>query len=183
MMVIVMNSLLSQLYEAVLDYGYIAIFAILVFEGTGMPAPVQVVFLAAAFLIKKGKISFWTAVFIMALGNLMGNVLAYYAGRIKGKPFFDRYGEKIKLWREGFDRIKEWYSRYGGLVIVVSRIIGIPRTPAVWGSGIIGIDFRVYVIYSFLADFLWAAFYTFLMFKGLTLLPFFGQLISKIRFQ
>ncbi|TYP53323.1 DedA family protein [Thermosediminibacter litoriperuensis] len=178
-MVIVMNSLLSELYEVVLDYGYVAIFAILAFEGTGMPAPVQVVFLAAAFLIKKGKISFWTAVLTMALGNLLGNVLAYYAGRIKGKPFFDRYGEKIKLWREGFDRIKEWYSRYGGLVIVGSRLIGIPRTPAVWASGIIGIDFRVYVIYSFLADFIWASFYTFLMYKGLALLHLIGRFIIK----
>ncbi|ADL08619.1 DedA family protein [Thermosediminibacter oceani] len=176
-----MNTLGSELYEAVLDYGYVAIFSILAFEGTGMPAPVQVVFLAAAFLIKKGKISFWKAVLTMALGNLLGNVLAYYAGRKKGKPFFDRYGKKIKLWREGFDRIKEWYRRYGGLVIVGSRLIGIPRTPAVWASGIIGIDFRVYVIYSFLGDFLWAAFYTFLMYKGLALLPMIGRLISQLR--
>ncbi|MDN5332437.1 MAG: hypothetical protein PWP45_1662 [Tepidanaerobacteraceae bacterium] len=166
-----MNFAIIELYDIVLEYGWIAIFAVFALEGTGMPLPVQVVFIAAAFLIKTGRISFWKTVIIMALGNLFGNVLAYYAGRTKGKPFFDRYGGKIKLWREGFEKVKEWYIRYGGPVIIVSRLIGIPRTPVIWASGVIGIDFKVYVIYSFFADFLWACFYTFLMYKGFALFP------------
>ncbi|SHM29784.1 membrane protein DedA, SNARE-associated domain [Caldanaerovirga acetigignens] len=170
-----------KLYDIVLKYGWIAIFAVFALEGTGMPFPVQVVFIACAFLIKIGRISFWNTVIIIALGNLFGNVLAYYAGRTKGKPFFDRYGRKIKLWREGFEMVKEWYIRYGGPFIIASRFIGIPRTPAIWASGIVGIDFKVYFIYSFLADFLWAYFYTFLTYKGLTLFPLFQYFKARYK--
>jgi len=176
------GSLFDKVFETVLNYGYAGIFAVLAFEGTGMPAPVQIVFIATALLIKKGRMSFEKAIITIAFGNLLGNIIAYYAGRIKGKPFFDKYGQKIKLWREGFDLIREWYAKWGGWVIIFSRLIGLPRTPVIWASGVIGVNLIIYVIYSFIADLIWAAFYTLLAYKGVSLLPYVRKLILKVFF-
>ncbi|MGB9814013.1 MAG: DedA family protein [Thermovenabulum sp.] len=168
-----------SLYDLVVKYGYAGIFIFLLYEGTGMPGPVQIVFLASAYLIKKGKLNLIKVVFYATLGNLCGNILAYVIGKYKGKYFVKYLLNKLKIKEEMYLKIEDWYKKKGGFVVFISRLIGIPRTPAIWASGIVGIDIKSYIFFSILGDLVWAAFWTVFTYYGINFL----YLVKKLGFK
>lgn len=148
------------LYSLIIDYGYLALFLSLVVEGTGMPGPVEILFLAAGYLISKGQMSFLAVVLIAALGNVTGNTLAYIIGARSGRTFVEKYGRFLKITVKDLEGMDRWFSKYGGMTNLISRLIGLPRTPAIWASGITRMDFKSFFIFSAIGDLLWSLFWT-----------------------
>ncbi|QSZ27720.1 DedA family protein [Aceticella autotrophica] len=150
----------SIFFRIIVDYGYLALFIALIIEGTGMPGPVELFFLAAGYLISKGQMNFTSVILVAAAGNVTGNAIAYMIGAKKGRAFVERYGKYLKISVKDLEGMDKWFSKYGGLTVFLGRIIGLPRTPAIWASGISKMNFKVYFIYSALADLIWSAFWT-----------------------
>lgn len=148
------------LYSLIIDYGYLALFLSLVVEGTGMPGPVEILFLAAGYLISKGQMNFLAVALIAALGNVTGNTLAYVIGARSGRTFVEKYGRYLKITVKDLEGMDRWFSKYGGMTNLISRLIGLPRTPAIWASGITRMDFKSFFIFSAIGDLLWSFFWT-----------------------
>lgn len=149
------------LFKIIIDYGYLALFVGLLIEGTGMPGPVEILFLACGYLISRGQMIFLFVVLIAAFGNLAGNVVAYIIGAKKGRPFIEKYGHYLKITVKDLEGMDKWFSKYGGVTNMISRLIGLPRTPAIWASGITHMSFSIFLIYSAIGDILWASFWTY----------------------
>lgn len=82
---------LSQYAQNVLySYGYFGLFAILMIEGMGLPVPVQLLFMATAYLIHRNSMSLTLVIVVSTFGNVCGNIIAYYLGYFGGRPFFDK---------------------------------------------------------------------------------------------
>jgi membrane protein DedA with SNARE-associated domain len=150
----------SFLYNSVIIYGYIALFIGLMIEGTGMPGPVQILFFAAAYLVSKGEMNLFYVIVIATLGNITGNVIAYLVGYYKGRPVVEKYGKYLKITVKDLEAMDKWFAKYGGFTVLLGRLIGLPRTPAIWASGITRMNFTAYVIFSAIADFIWSTFWT-----------------------
>ncbi|KUK09542.1 MAG: SNARE associated Golgi protein [Caldanaerobacter subterraneus] len=150
----------SFLYNAVVNYGYIALFLVLAYEGTGLPGPVQILFFAAAYLAVKGEMNLVAIVLVAALGNVTGNVIAYLVGYYKGRPVVEKYGKYLKITVKDLEAMDKWFAKYGGFTVLLGRLVGLPRTPAIWASGITRMNFTVYVIFSAIADLIWSSFWT-----------------------
>lgn len=148
------------LYSLIIDYGYLALFLSLLVEGTGMPGPVEILFLAAGYLISRGQMSFLAVVLIAALGNVSGNVLAYIIGAKSGRTFVEKYGHFLKITVKDLEGMDRWFSKYGGVTNLLGRLIGLPRTPAIWASGITRMDFKSFFVFSAIGDLLWSLFWT-----------------------
>ncbi|WP_424911166.1 DedA family protein [Thermovenabulum sp.] len=170
----------NSLYEFIIRYGYAGIFLFLFYEGTGMPGPVQIIFIAAAYLIKKGSLNLFKVILYITLGNLSGNILAYFVGRFKGKRFVKSLLKKLKVKEDVYRRIERWYKNKGGYVVFISRLIGLPRTPAIWLSGVAGIDLIEYVVFCFLGDLVWATIWTLMALYGFNGIAYIQKLLSKI---
>lgn len=143
-------------YNIVLRFGYLGIFIIFIIEGTGLPLPIQLLFVAAAYLIGSGKMSLISVVVIAATGNLLGNIIAYYLGFYGRKPIIDKLSRFLHIRFEDIKKIEKWFCKYGSLTNMVSRWIGITRTPAIWASGLFSINVYHYVLFSFIGNFVWA---------------------------
>lgn len=150
----------SFLYNAVVNYGYIALFLVLAYEGTGLPGPVEILFFAAAYLAVKGEMNLVAIVLVAALGNVTGNVIAYLVGYYKGRPVVEKYGKYLKITVKDLEAMDKWFAKYGGFTVLLGRLVGLPRTPAIWASGITRMNFTVYVIFSAIADLIWSSFWT-----------------------
>lgn len=150
----------SFLYNAVVNYGYIALFLVLAYEGTGLPGPVEILFFAAAYLAVKGEMNLVAIVLVAALGNVTGNVTAYLVGYYKGRPVVEKYGKYLKITVKDLEAMDKWFAKYGGFTVLLGRLVGLPRTPAIWASGITRMNFTVYVIFSAIADLIWSSFWT-----------------------
>lgn len=156
----------SFIYSAIINYGYIAIFLGLLIEGTGTPGPVELLFFAAGYLILKGEMNIFYVIIIAAIGNLSGNILAYLIGYYKGKPVVEKYGKYLKITVKDLEGMDKWFSKYGGFTVLLGRLIGLPRTPAIWASGITRMNFIIYIIFSAIANTIWASFWTVLAYLG-----------------
>ncbi|WP_422445217.1 DedA family protein [Thermoanaerobacterium sp. DL9XJH110] len=154
-----MSTLWGYASELIIKYGYFGLYLSLLAEGTGLPLPVQLLFMAAAYFVKIKKMSLINVIIIATAGNLSGNILAYYLVYYGGRPIIKRLNIFLKIKDEDIYKIKNWFNRYGGLTNMVSRWIGITRTPAIWAAGLFRIDFFSYVLFSLIGDFLWAVFW------------------------
>lgn len=151
----------NLLYNIIINYGYIALFIGLVVEGTGVPGPVEILFLAAGYLISQGQMNLLNVIAVAASGNVVGNTIAYIIGYYKGRPFVQKYGKYMKITVHDLENMDRWFSRYGGFTNFISRIIGLPRTPAIWASGITRMNFNSFFIFSAIADLIWSAFWAY----------------------
>ena len=140
-------------------YGYYGLFIILLFEGLGLPLPIQLAFMATAYLIHIDTMSTLPVIVIATVGNLSGNIIAYYLGYYGGKPIFEKINRFLRIKDEDINTIKGWFDKYGSLTNMVSRWIGITRTPAIWVAGLFKIDFLSYALFSFIGDLLWTVFW------------------------
>ncbi|MGI6485864.1 MAG: DedA family protein [Tepidanaerobacteraceae bacterium] len=146
----------TTLYDIVTKYGYYGLVFILFIEGIGIPLPIQLLFIFVAYLISAGKMTFTTAVIVATIGNLLGNVLAYYLGYNGGMFILEKLYKLLRIKKEDIEKLKGWFNKYGGITNMISRWIGITRTPAIWAAGIFRINFFSYMIYSLIGDFVWA---------------------------
>jgi membrane-associated protein len=144
----------------VVHFGYAGVFFGTAFEGTGMPAPVEIVFFAAGFLVARGKLNFVLVGLLGALGNTLGNTLGYAIGAYGGRPLVRQVAAWLGVSHGALARVEDWFQRYGPVTLVISRLIGITRTPAILGAGLGRMRFPGYVLWSFVADALWAFLWT-----------------------
>ena len=151
-----------SLLRWVWEYGYAALFFGLVLEGTGLPGPVEVLFVGAGVLVRQGRMTAPVIILVAALGNLIGNLGGYALGALGGRPLVLRFGRRLGIDEGALARATAWFDRYGGRVVAVSRIIGITRTPAIWTSGLVGMSLWSYAGWAFLGDLIWASFWTYL---------------------
>lgn len=151
-----MNEWLRHLVDLPPTFVYGALFGLLALEGTGMPlVPFEPAFLAAGVMIREGRMSLTGALLVGTVAHLLGNLAGYLAGRRLGLAALHLHGERFGLSRERIEAAAAWLRRRGGMATLVSRFVGVLRTPAILGAGAAGIDLRAYAAWSLLAGFLW----------------------------
>jgi membrane protein DedA with SNARE-associated domain len=63
-----------------------------------------------------------------AAGNLVGSLIAYYAGRVGGRPFLDRYGRYLLIREKELERADAFFARRGEVAVLVGRVLPVVRT-------------------------------------------------------
>ncbi|HHV62726.1 MAG TPA: DedA family protein [Firmicutes bacterium] len=163
-----MESLGDSIYRLIANYGYIAIFICLAIEGTGMPGPIQLVFMAAGYLIGKGQLDFGLVAVTATLGNVTGNAIGYLIGAKGGRVVIRKYGRYFRLKEEHLDAVEVWFQNYGPPAAFFARILGLPRTPTILGAGVARMSLGLFLIFSGLGDFVWSVFWTYVgVFSGI----------------
>ena len=126
------SSLLETLQEAITtligDYGYVAIFVLMVLESACIPIPSEVTMLFGGALASPGfaapghELDLVLVALMGTLGNLVGSWLAYGVGAAGGRPLVDRFGRYLLILPHEVDRAHEWFERRGELTVFVSTV-------------------------------------------------------------
>lgn len=143
----------------VAHYGYLALFGALIIEGTGFPGPVELALLAAGLFVHEGRLSWPLVVLVATAGNLVGNLVGYAIGALGGRPLASAFMRLLHLPPLHLGRVEHWFRHYGGVTLIVSRFIGISRTPAILLAGVGKMGLASFLMWSLLADGLWSAFW------------------------
>src|SRR6187399_2323749 len=95
---------------------YVLIFALAAFDVIFPLLPAEASVTAAAVLAGQGKLSIAGVVAAAGLGAFVGDNVAYWIGRIAGRPLIIRLlrGNMSQL-----DRVQEQFRRRGGLFVVI----------------------------------------------------------------
>ena len=121
--------------QALADYGYLAIFVLMLLESACIPIPSEVTMLfggaltTAAFAGAGNELTLAGVVLAGTLGNLIGSWLAYWAGDYGGRPMIDRLGRYLLIRPHEVDRAHAWFQKRGEVDGV--RLPAAPRGPDV----------------------------------------------------
>lgn len=137
--------------------GYMGIFALMVLESALMPVPSEAVMPFAGFLVSRGEMDFWTVVFCGTLGNLVGSMLAYFAGKYLGRPFLLRYGKYLLLDKKELEFVDGFFKKNGDTAIFVGRMMPVVRTIISFPAGVASMNFLKFALLTFFGSIPWNA--------------------------
>jgi membrane protein DedA with SNARE-associated domain len=110
---------------------------------------------AAGFLAFQGRLNLVGVSIAGAVGCLIGSAIAYWIGAVGGRPVLLRYGKYVLISQHDADRADEWFARHGDATIFFTRLMPIVRTFISLPAGIARMDFRKFLIFTFLGSLPW----------------------------
>ena len=137
------------------DYGYLAIFVLMVLESALIPIPSEVTMVFGGFLVSRGRLDFILVGLLGAFANLVGSWIAYYIGRVGGRPLVERWGKYVFLRPHDLDRAEVWWEKRGDAAVFVSRLLPVIRTFISLPAGIAEMPFGRFTVYTFLGCLPW----------------------------
>jgi membrane protein DedA with SNARE-associated domain len=95
------------------QYGYIAIFCLLVGGIVGLPVPDETLLTFSGYLIYKGHFVPAMAFGVALAGSMCGITISYWLGRNFGLKLIHRYGRYLRITEEHIGKAHAWFERVG----------------------------------------------------------------------
>jgi membrane protein DedA with SNARE-associated domain len=146
--------LTDQITHLLLQYGYVAIFVLMLLESACVPVPSEVTMLfggaltSAAFAGTGNELSLFWVGFAGVAGNVTGSVLAYWVGRAGGRPVVDRFGRYFLIRPHEVDRAHAFFERRGDATVFVARLLPVIRTFISLPAGVAEMPFWKFIGYT-----------------------------------
>jgi membrane protein DedA with SNARE-associated domain len=137
------------------DYGYQAVFVLMVLESACIPIPSEVTMVFGGFLVSRGELDFFWVAMLGTIANVIGSWIAYWIGLRGGRPLIERWGKYIFLRKHELDRAEEWFARRGEMAVFVSRLLPVVRTFISLPAGVARMPFGKFTLYTFLGCLPW----------------------------
>ena len=142
--------------QYVTDYGWIAIFVIVLLEYLNLPGfPAGVIMPLAGLWAAQGNINFALALLITVAAGLTGSIILYALGRTGGGYFLTQYYRRFPKHQKVIESKIAYLQQKGSVGIFVSKLIPMVRTLISIPAGVIWMDFAKYCISSTLGIIVW----------------------------
>ena len=126
-------AIFTAFYHATSYFGVAILMAI---ESACIPLPSEIIMPLAGFLIATTSTKlFWVAT-AGAIGCNLGSIPPYWVGHWGGRRAVERFGRFILLSRHDLDRTEHFFQKYGGLTVLVGRLLPVVRTFIALPAGI-----------------------------------------------
>jgi membrane protein DedA with SNARE-associated domain len=149
---------LIHLSEFIAQYGYFAVFGLIVFQSLGIPLPGEAALIAAAIYAQHtDRISILGIVAVAGLASAFGSTLGYWIGRRGGYPLLSRYGHHVGL-NAARMRLGEYlFSLHGGKIMLFGRFMAVLRVYEAVLAGTYRMRFERFMVFNVLGAAIWAA--------------------------
>ena len=125
------------LYQAI---GWPGVLILMAVESACIPFPSEIIMpFAGWFLVREAGLGIGGVLLISlagAVGNVLGSLIAYYAGMAGGRPFLQRYGRYILVSPHELDTADRLFAKHGEWIVLVSRLLPVIRTFISFPAGI-----------------------------------------------
>ena len=133
-------------------WGYTGILVTMAIESACIPLPSEIIMPFSGYLVTTGQFTMVGVTLAGALGNVVGSILAYYAGVWGGRPFVERYGPYMLLSHRDLETADRWFLKYGEAAVFFSRMLPVVRTFISLPAGIARMNFPRFVIFTFIGS-------------------------------
>jgi membrane protein DedA with SNARE-associated domain len=114
------------------NYGYLAIFVLMLAESACVPVPSELVMTfggaLAAGAVPGTHLNLAGVILAGTAGNVAGSYIAWAAGRYGAEPALRRWGRRIGIRGHDIDRGIAWFGRHGGKAVLIGRMVPVVRT-------------------------------------------------------
>ncbi|HEX8976851.1 MAG TPA: DedA family protein [Solirubrobacteraceae bacterium] len=124
----VTGSLADTATSLVGSLGLGGIFILMLLESACVPIPSEVTMLFAGFNVANHHYSLVAITIVGVLGNLVGSWIAYAVGYFGRIELLERHGRALHISSRQLQRADRWFERYGGITVLVARVLPLIRT-------------------------------------------------------
>jgi membrane protein DedA with SNARE-associated domain len=136
-------------------FGYGGILFTMAVESACIPLPSEIIMPFSGYLVTRGEFSMMGVTLAGAVGNVLGSIVAYYAGVKGGRPFVERYGPYILVSPRDLELADRWFARYGEAAVFFSRMLPVVRTFISLPAGVARMNFPRFVLFTFVGALPW----------------------------
>ena len=143
------------------NYGYLAIFILMLAESACIPVPSELTMLFAGALsagaVAGAHLNLVLAITAGVAGNVAGSYLAWGIGIYGGRAAWHRWGRYILLRDDDIDRAERWFGRHGTKAVFFGRLLPVVRTFISLPAGLARMPAGRFGIYTVLGCIPWTA--------------------------
>jgi membrane protein DedA with SNARE-associated domain len=151
----IITSLANFIIAVISSGGYVGIALLMAIESACIPLPSEIIMPFAGYLVHTGQLSlFWVAT-AGAIGCNLGSIPAYWLGAWGGRPAVERFGKYVLLSRHDLDRTEHYFKRFGGITVLIARLLPVVRTFIALPAGIARMPQLRFHLYTFLGSWPW----------------------------
>ncbi len=132
-------------------YGYLIMLPLMIIEG-----PVATII--AATMAALGAFNVFVVLLFSIIGDIFGDVILYSLGRSFGIGFVRRVGKYIGITENLVLRMEKYFLHHGGKTIFLVKSTTGLCWAAFTAAGIVRMDFKKFLKYSFLGGVVWSGF-------------------------
>jgi membrane protein DedA with SNARE-associated domain len=122
------------------QYGYGAIFVVVMLESAGIPMPGETILVSAAvYAGTKHALDIRWVIAAAAGGAILGDNIGFWVGREFGEPLLEKWGHLIGLDARKRMLGRYLFARYGGLIVFFGRFVALLRAFAALLAGANGL--------------------------------------------
>ena len=145
----------SQILAWITQYGYLAIFVMLIFGIVGLPVPDETLLTFTGYLIYRGELSMPLAFAAAAAGSASGVTISYTLGRSFGLALLHRFGKHVHLTPERLARAHAWFERIGHWALTVGYFIPGVRHLTAYAAGMTEVAPHQFALFAYTGTVLW----------------------------
>lgn len=150
-------AVIESLAPIVNQYGYLAVGGLVLLEDFGVPAPGEVVLIAAAFFAGVGHLNIFLVFIVGFVGAVIGDNIGFAIGNYGGEPLIKRYGKYIFLTPERVKKATDFFERHGGKVIIIARFVEGLRQANGIIAGLSAMRWGKFLIFNVIGAAIWVA--------------------------
>lgn len=147
---------IEQLFE---QHGYLVLFIGLLLDYIALPFPGQTTLIYAGYLSYKDVLHILPSMSLSFLGSAGGLTVTYFVGNKVGMPVVKRFGKWVFLSQRKMAKTKRWFAKYGVALLLMSCFFPGIRQFIGYFSGIVGLPFRTFALYTYTSAFVWVVFF------------------------
>jgi membrane-associated protein len=146
--------------HSIISKGGFFLLLIVVFAETGLFfgffLPGDYLLVLAGLLCAMGvlHIHLWLLLLSLIIAGVLGNYTGYWFGYRTGPVLFKR-NESLFFKKRYVTMAEEFYSKYGGMALVLGRFFPIIRTFAPIFAGVVKLDVKKFTLYNFIGSITW----------------------------
>jgi membrane protein DedA with SNARE-associated domain len=169
----------AELARYITEYGYLAIFLLVILQELGVPNPVtnEFVLLFSGYLAYAGVLRFWPAFLAAVSGDCLGTALLYAVFYHFGKSIVRRLPRWLPVSEERLDSMARRISKRGYWGIYLARLLPFLRGYASVAAGILSIPPGVFLPAVVFSAITWSGGY---VVAGLLLGPYWEEAASRV---
>jgi membrane protein DedA with SNARE-associated domain len=143
------------------QYGYLAVFLLMLAESACIPIPSEVIMLfggaLAAGAVPGAHPSLLGIIVAGVLGNLAGSYVAWAVGKYAGQAAVRRWGRRVGIREHDIDRATAWFERHGASAVLFGRVVPVVRTFISLPAGFAGMPAIRFGLFTTLGCIPWTA--------------------------
>jgi len=139
------------------QYGYAAIFSLLVLGIVGLPVPDETLLTFTGYLVFTGHLSPVPAFLSACAGSAYGITISYMLGRTFGLKLIHRYGKYVRITEDHIVKAHAWFARVGHWGLTFGYFIPGVRHLTAYAAGMSEVEPHQFALFAYSGSILWTA--------------------------